>query len=410
MRISTNQIFDRNIKAINDNQSGLSDLQEQLASQKKLIRPSMDPVGAAQVVRLTEEVDQLAQFKTNNNLLVNALESEDAVLTNIKNSLNRARQLAGGAGSGIVGTQDRKAISVEIEQIRDQIFDLMNTQNASGEYIFAGYQSHSPAFSFNPSAAGNKYSYEGDDGVNKAQISNTVALNSNSSGKEVFEDTLARLKTSITGSTGTSEASAIITEQSAFDEFHNGSYQRVPPAAANSNDFQLTVLAGNQIQVSNVASGATVATLPFTSGDAFTFKGIEFKISGGVGATVDFQLQAPQKKNIAETLNDFVMALNDENINDGEYREALNDVLVGIDNGLETLGNEVSSVGGRLKVAEAVMKSNLDLDIANKSARASIQDLDYAEASAEFKKQETALSAALATFPRVSSLSLFDFI
>jgi flagellar hook-associated protein 3 FlgL len=50
------------------------------------------------------------------------------------------------------------------------------------------------------------------------------------------------------------------------------------------------------------------------------------------------------------------------------------------------------------------------MEIAAKASRSSIQDVDYAEASTEFAKQETALNAALATFPKVSNLSLFNFI
>ena len=39
-----------------------------------------------------------------------------------------------------------------------------------------------------------------------------------------------------------------------------------------------------------------------------------------------------------------------------------------------------------------------------------VEETDYAEASAEFAKQEAALSAALATFPKVSNLTLFNYI
>ncbi|MEI8647830.1 hypothetical protein P4S73_07675 [Paraglaciecola sp. Hal342] len=39
----------------------LSDVQQQLSTGKKLLRPSDDPVGSAQVIRLTEEIDLIAQ-------------------------------------------------------------------------------------------------------------------------------------------------------------------------------------------------------------------------------------------------------------------------------------------------------------------------------------------------------------
>ena len=83
---------------------------------------------------------------------------------------------------------------------------------------------------------------------------------------------------------------------------------------------------------------------------------------------------------------------------------------MGVDNGLKSLANAQSALGGRVNVAESVFESNLDLEIANKSARSTIEDVDYAEAVSELSKQETALQAAQATFSRVTGLSLFDFI
>ena len=292
VRISTGQLFDRSIQSILDNQADLSDLQQQLSSGKKLLRPSDDPVGAAQVVRLTEELDKITQYKRNNDLLRNSLEQEEVILSNINDAINRARVLMVQSGNGVYDDADREAISIEIGEIRDEVFGLMNAQNANGEYIFAGYQSQSPAFDFDPTAAGNKYTFGGDDGINKIRVSDAQTIQANSSGKTVFEDVLARLTSSITGSVGATSASVRVAQQSAFDQFHRNNYDAV--TAAN-NDYQITVLAGNQVQIDNVGLGTTVATVGFNSGEPFIFNGLEFTITGGVGDTVDFQLDTPEK-------------------------------------------------------------------------------------------------------------------
>ena len=407
MRISTNQLYDRSIQAVLDNQGDLSDLQRQLASGKKLLRPSDDPVGAAQVIRLTEEIDIINQYKKNNNLLSNNLETEEAVLRNTNDSLNRARVLMIQAGNGILSAEDKKAIGIEIGQIRDEVFDQMNSRNANGEYIFAGYQSASPAFVLNQSATGNKYSFQGDEGLNELQLSDTLKLAMNNSGKTVFEDVLARLKGSISSSVGVTSASLNIEQQGSFDKFHKANYDAVTPG---NNEFQFSIISASQIQISNVGTGVLVDTVDFSSGVPFVFEGLQLNIEGGVGDTVNFQIEQPEKKNIAETLNDFFLALTDANISDGSYEDAISDALVGLDNGLIALGNSISTIGGRLNVAQSIFESNLDLEIANKTARSNIEDVDYAEAVSELSKQETALQAAQATFSRVTGVSLFDFI
>ncbi|GAA0857135.1 flagellar hook-associated protein FlgL [Aliiglaciecola litoralis] len=406
-RISTNQLYDRSIDAITRNQGSLSDVQQQLSSGKKLLRPSDDPVGAAQVVRLTEDLDKITQYKRNNTLLQNSLEQEEVVLKNINNALDRARVLMIQSGNGVYDKTDLQAIGIEIGSIRDEIFGLMNSQNSNGEYIFAGYQSQTEAFSYDPSSTDKKYTFAGDDGFKKIQVSDAVTIQSNSSGKTVFEDVQARLNINVTARVGVSSLSSRITEQAAFDQFHKQNYDAVTPA---NNQFRATVLAGNQIRIDNIGTGATISTQNFESGKPFVFKGISFDVNAAPGDTFDFELNKPEKKNIAETLNDFFIALNDASLSDTDFSKAIADGLVGLDNGAKKLANATSSLGGRLNVAQSVLESNLDLEIANKSARSVIEDVDYAEAVSELSKQETALQAAQATFSRVTGLTLFDYI
>ncbi|GGD72288.1 flagellar hook-associated protein FlgL [Lacimicrobium alkaliphilum] len=407
MRISTNQLFDRSIQSILNNQGNLSDLQQQLASGKKLLRPSDDPVGASKVIRLTEELEQIKQFQRNNDVLTSALKEQEAVMRNITSSVQRARQLAVQSGNGIMAAEDKAALAVEIGAIRDEVFDLMNSRDASGEYIFAGYQSKSPAFIFDPAATGNKYQFQGDEGTNDLQVSPAVRLQAADSGKTVFEDVFARFKSSITGGTA-ADSSLNITLQKDLDTFHQQNYDAVTPA---NNAFEIQVNgAGDQVTVTNTGTGANLGTFNFTSGEPFTFNGMEFTIEGGPGDTVQFELDPPQKKNLAQTLDDFFVALNDPDISQQGFQNGLNDALIGMDNGLERLGAATAGVGGRLNVAESIYESNLDLEIAHKSTRSDIEDVDYAKAVSDLSRQETALQAAQSTFSRVTGLSLFDFI
>lgn len=406
MRISTNQVYDQAIRGVIDNQSDLLKTQNELATGKAINSASDDPVGAAQVLRLTQEIEQLDQFKTNNTLLQNALSTEEAVLRNVTSSTNRANQLIIQAGNGINTQADREAIASELAQIRDEVFDLMNTRNADGDYIFAGFQADSPAFIFDATATGNKYQFQGDEGQNEIQISDTVSVANGDSGKEVFEDVLARLKSSVTG--GTASASSVkITQQNTFNAFHTSNYDAV--TAAN-NVFTGTVNgAGTQIDFTDAGS-TNIGTVNFTSGQPFTFQGLEFNVTATAGQTVEFTLSQPEKKNLAETLNDVVTALNDSSLTSSQLDEVLADALVGLENGAVAVSDATARIGGRINVADSVLESNQDLEITNKDARSKIQDVDYAEAVANLSKQETALQAAQQTFGRVTQLSLFDFI
>mgnify|MGYP000433182789 FL=1 len=407
MRITTNQIYDQNVRSIMNNQTELSKTQEQLASGKRIIAPSDDPVGAAKVLRLTEEVDELTQFQRNNDLVKGSLEQQEAVLTNITNSINRARTLVVQSGNGILADPDKRAIGAELEQIKLEVLDLMNTQDADGNYLYAGYQSGNQAFSFNPASAGNAISFAGDAGVSFIQLSNSSKIQSTSNGYDVFENVLSRFKFSVTGSAVGNLESATVKEQGTFDTFFDKNFD---PVNAANNNYRVNFLAGGQAELVNQGTGAVVDTVGFTSGQPFTIKGMQFEATAVAGNSIDFSLDTPEKKSMAQAIHEIQEILLDSTIDNGALQESIADALVGLDNGLERISLERASIGSRLNIAESSYETNLDMEIAAKAARSSIQDVDYAEASTKFAQQETALNAALATFPKITNLSLFNFI
>lgn len=407
MRITTNQIYDQNVRSIMNNQTELSKTQEQLASGKRIIAPSDDPVGAAKVLRLTEEVDELTQFQRNNDLVTGSLEQQEAVLTNITNSINRARTLVVQSGNGILADPDKRAIGAELEQIKLEVLDLMNTQDADGNYLYAGYQSGNQAFSFNPAPTGNAVSFAGDAGVSFIQLSNSSKIQSTSNGYDVFENVLSRFKFSVTGSAVGNLESATVKEQGTFDTFFDKNFD---PVNAANNNYRVNFLAGGQAELVNQGTGAVVDTVGFTSGQPFTIKGMQFEATAVAGNSIDFSLDTPEKKSMAQAIHEIQEILLDSTIDNGALQESIADALVGLDNGLERISLERASIGSRLNIAESSYETNLDMEIAAKAARSSIQDVDYAEASTKFAQQETALNAALATFPKITNLSLFNFI
>jgi flagellar hook-associated protein 3 FlgL len=407
MRVTTNLIFDQNLRAINNSQGELSDLQSQLASGKRLLRPSDDPVGAAQVIRLTEELDKITQYERNIDLATGSLELQETSLRSITDVMNRARVLTVQAGNGIFSQPDREAVAVELEQIRNQVVDLMNTQNASGDYIFSGYQSQKQAFVYNPANNNDPIKFQGDDGTNRMQISDSVSIQTSSSGKSIFENVNGRLNFELSGSNGATLGGYGIRYQGSFDSFHQNNYDPINPV---NNQYEFTISGANQVSVTNVGSGTIVDTLPYAADQNMTFNGFEFSLNGAVGDSVTLELKQPEKVNIAETIHNMALALKNPSMSSQEFLSAIDDTLVGLDNGLDQMARENSSIGARLNIAQSVKSSLLDTEVTTQQARSAIQDVDYAEASTDFARQETALEAAFASFPRIANLSLFNFI
>ncbi|MCB1788905.1 MAG: flagellar hook-associated protein 3, partial [Gammaproteobacteria bacterium] len=65
MRISTTQLFTQGVDAMLDKQRQISETELQVATGKRILRPSDDPSAAVRVLDLSEAQQRLAQYQRN---------------------------------------------------------------------------------------------------------------------------------------------------------------------------------------------------------------------------------------------------------------------------------------------------------------------------------------------------------
>jgi len=407
MRISFNQKYELSLAGILRAQDKLLTASAQLEKQTKILTPADDPSGSARVVALDQQITQTEQYQANSIGLKNSLNIEETVLTGIRKSMDQARLLTVSLGNGAYSQLDRSAIAKQLENIRSEIFDLMNQKDANGGYLFSGFQEQTQSFSLN--VATGYYQFNGDEGQKSLQVSPSVALPSNDSGKNIFEDVNARNKTTapVVGG-GVNTAKIIVQDQSAFDQFYQKNYDGV--TAANNN-YQVQIAAGNTYEIfRNGASLTPAVTGVFTPGASISFKGLTITADGAAPGTIDFSLPAPKKSNILNTLTDIINAVERDLQSGDVLAEKIADALVQIDSAALKVDGTVSAIGGRQNSLDNIFNSNEDLQLSNKKYRADIYEVDYASAITELTKQETALQAVQATFNKVTGTSLFDYI
>ncbi len=182
-RISLMQTFNQGLRGMLNVQSKLYATQNQLATGKRVNQPSDDPVAAAKILQLDDELARLTQYQKNIDGAENSLMLEEAQLESITNLLTRVRQLTTAAGSPTLTRTERQAIAAETSTRLDELLALANTRNTSGEYIFGGYRGEQAPFV----ASGSGYAYRGDDGVRMLQISSSTYVAMGHSGRQLFE-------------------------------------------------------------------------------------------------------------------------------------------------------------------------------------------------------------------------------
>lgn len=182
MRIATDQFYQQSLASILNDQAQLSRVQQQLSSGQKLLAPADDPAAAAQIQNLDAAISATQQFQRNADAASAQLNLENGALTTVVNGLQRAHELAVQGLNGTQSAQSRQGIAAEVQQILDQLVSVANTQDANGQYLFAGLQSGTTPVS----QSGNTYTYGGDSGQRFLQIGPSRQVAVQDPGSTVF--------------------------------------------------------------------------------------------------------------------------------------------------------------------------------------------------------------------------------
>ena len=146
MRISSLQAFQNGVQGMQRNYAAAIRTQEQINSGNRILTPADDPVASVRLMQLEQQHNMLDQYKGNLTAANNSLMQEESTLNSVNNIMQRVRELAGEAGNGALSKNDRQAIASELREREDELLGLMNTRNARGEYLFAGFQGKTQPF------------------------------------------------------------------------------------------------------------------------------------------------------------------------------------------------------------------------------------------------------------------------
>jgi flagellar hook-associated protein 3 FlgL len=115
----------------------LGDIQDKLMTGKKIVRPSDDPVVAMKGMTYRSNLTEIEQYQRNLSEAFTWIENADGALEHATSVLHRARELIIQIKNGTYGAADRQAVKKEIEQLKEDLVSVANTQVA-GKYIFNG--------------------------------------------------------------------------------------------------------------------------------------------------------------------------------------------------------------------------------------------------------------------------------
>jgi flagellar hook-associated protein 3 FlgL len=183
MQVGTGYFFDSRNRQMTALNGAAQRLQTQLATGKRLLAPSDDPVATGRLARMSITQADQKQYAQNVKLAGSLLAQSDSTLASVSNNLKRANELAIRAGNETLNAENRAAIAAELDAMLDDMFSLANMRDVRGNALFGG-SADGDAYSRAPNGT---ISFAGQGEAPPVPIGAGVNISATDSGPRVFE-------------------------------------------------------------------------------------------------------------------------------------------------------------------------------------------------------------------------------
>lgn len=358
MRIADKMNYDQVTSNLGKNRQDMAELQNQAATQKRVNKPSDDPLAAARVLAGKIDTNNNSQFLKSVNNAKTFLDFSEQSLGELADVISRAKELAIGQSNDASANEGtRKVVATEIAQLRDQAIQVGN-RKMGDRYLFGGFKTNRPPFD----REGN---YHGDDGEMQIIINKDAAVSMNLPGSKVF---LGR--SAIAGTVG--------------KESHASPF----PPGLDRKDKGLQP--GQPVEFRGPASNNEPIEKPYADESIETPNLGETWRSPGV--------------NVFDVMRDLEVALK---AND---KGGIQDSLDSLDAALSQAVMARSQLGSRVATLNSASESLSKAQVDNKTMVSNLEDADTFQLVSDINKTDATLKATLATSGKLIQPSLLDFL
>ena len=130
MRITNTMVTNNILLSVNKNRATMAEYEQQLATGKRIQKPSDDPIIAARALKFRTNISEISQYTTNANDAISWINVTEQAVTNTTTVMQRIHELAVQGSSGTLTAKNREGIISEVEQLREQIVNEGNVSYA----------------------------------------------------------------------------------------------------------------------------------------------------------------------------------------------------------------------------------------------------------------------------------------
>ena len=213
MRVTQSMLAQNSLRHLNNNYSKMGKIQDQLATGKKITKPSDDPVVAMKGMYYRTNLNEIQQYKRNLSEVYAWMENSEAAIEHVGSGMHRARELMVQGINDTLNEADRSAIALELGQIKEDFAQVANTQVA-GRYIFNGTRIDQPRVG----DASDPTSVSTENSPFVVEVSRGIKLQANINVENVFSQDMFQLWNDIENALKDSDSAKLGELLGAFDK------------------------------------------------------------------------------------------------------------------------------------------------------------------------------------------------
>ena len=420
MVIGTTRFFGNNSELFSRLNSELQSLQTQAGTGKTELKLSENITDISKLSAAEEKKSETAQLLSNSKRAQKDLEVMDVSFDRLQNLIIRLQELAVESANDTLLPEERARFAGEANMIKLELLDVANQSDNFGNNLFGGVSGSESPFQMNSNG---EVFYSGSSLAKEIQVTPGLSVKQNFSGMEVFQK--------IEGSDGDFSIFNLVDDiiESLEIDLNSGKSSNLfqdaksiainLPNTGSEASISFKIEAGeNSLDLNEVIYGndftalaASINSQTATTGLSAIFNGNnQLVLSGNLNNLLisDFTYSgtAEDKPSI-----DVI------NVNDGKTRESIavksleSEVLRGkITDAFEHFATKRAEVSASARRAQDAEVSAQDVILVLEEDISEIKDADLASILTQLEFLMTQKDAAQATFTRVTSKSLFDFL
>ena len=421
MTIGTPRLHQQNVELFAKLNQEMKSIQSQVGSGKADLKLSENLHEIAKLSAAEEKIVETNQFMENSKRAATELEFLDVALDRLQNLTVNLQEIAVESGNDMLSTKERERFVNDVERLKKEILDIANMNDSFGNSLFGGVSGEEKPFSIDSKGT---VSYVGSALAREVKVSPSLHVRQNFAGNSLFEnissengkisvfEVIDDLAESLKNDLNSGNSSNLLSNGTAVDlvfpssgsegkiEFNldTGGDKNKISSTIYGNDYSPIVTQINSLTASTGISASIV------DGNKIRLQGSVERLHLSDLVVSDYHPSKSFVGVIKDTSSSTVVEKIAENrLQNGNISTKINDIF-------DTFATARAEVGASSRRAQENETAAQDILLTIEEDVSDIRDADLASLLTQLEFLMTNKEAAQATFTRITSKSLFDFL